>query len=114
LTVCAKGHVLTEENTGWHKDTARNRVRRRCLTCKAEYEATRRGGYKDSPSRAEMLRQATDFLHEDIEDLLNYGATFNEILDRGGYSTWDAMYRSLKRRERFDLIERLRAQKVKV
>jgi hypothetical protein len=61
-----------------------------------------------------MLRQATDFLHEDLEDLLNYGATYNEILQRGGYSTWDSMYRSLKRRGRTDLIERLKAKKVKV
>jgi hypothetical protein len=61
-----------------------------------------------------MLKQATDFLHEDIEDLLNLGATYNEILDRGGYSTWDSMHRSLKRRGRTDLIDRLKAQKVKV
>lgn len=110
MNLCSNGHVLTEENTGWHKDTARNRVRKRCLTCKRSSLPTPKG----TPSRAEMLKQATDFLHEDIEDLLNFGATYNEILDRGGYSTWDAMYRSLKRRGRIDLIDRLKAQKVKV
>jgi hypothetical protein len=61
-----------------------------------------------------MLKQATDFLHEDIEDLLNLGATYNEIINRGGYADWNNMYKSLKRRGRTDLIERMRAQKVKV
>jgi hypothetical protein len=111
---CAKGHVLSEDNVGWHKDTGRNRVRKRCMTCRRDWEAERRGGYKDTPSRAEMLKQATDFLHEDIEDLLNYGATYSEIIERGGYANWGNLYKSLKRRGRTDLIDRLREQKVKV
>jgi hypothetical protein len=58
-------------------------------------------------------RLTTD-LHEDIEDLLNFGATYKEILSRAGFSgRWDTMYRSLKRRDRWDLIERLREKKAK-
>ena len=106
--------MLTEENTTWVKRGDRPGLRRRCKDCKLEYEHKRRGKPTGEPSRREMLIQATDYLHEDIEDLLNFGATYNEILERGGYSTWDAMHRSLKRRERHDLIERLKAQKVKV
>lgn len=106
---CKNGHVRTEENTRWHKDTSRNRVRKRCTDCKNE--AARRSR-PDGPCAAERAKQATDFLHEDIEDLLSLGATYNEILERGGYSCWNTMYKSLKRRGRFDLIDALREKKV--
>jgi len=58
-----------------------------------------------------MQRQATDFLHEDIEDLLKFGATFSEIIERVGYTDWNTMQKSLKRRGRTDLLEALRAKK---
>lgn len=108
--VCSNGHVRTEENTSWHKDTTRDRVRMRCLSCKRESNQRSRpntGGL----SVREMSIQATDYLHEDIEDLLKLGATWNEILDRGGYSCWNTMMKSLKRRGRDDLLEQLRAKK---
>lgn len=108
VETCKNGHVRTEQNTRWHKDTARNRVRMRCADCKAEGARSRR---PDGPNAAERSKQATDFLHEDIEDLLQHGATYNEILERGGYSYWNTMYKSLKRRERFDLIDALKEKK---
>lgn len=106
--VCRNGHVRTEENTRWHKDTSRNRVRKRCLDCKKDSDKRDHGG---RPTVYEMARQATDYLHEDIEDLLKFGATYKEILERGGYSSWNVMYKSLKRRGRFDLIDALREKK---
>lgn len=108
IEVCSNGHIRTKENTRWHKDTSRNRVRMRCADCKAEHMRRNR---PNGPDAAEMRYNATTFLHEDLEDLLNFGATWEEILERGGYSCWNTMYKSLKRRERFDLIERLRAKK---
>lgn len=106
--VCKNGHVRTEENTRWYKDTSRNRVRKRCADCKREADRKRK---PDGPNAAEMSMQATDFLHEDIEDFLRYGATWQEILERGGYCDWNTMYKSLKRRGRFDLIDALREKK---
>jgi hypothetical protein len=45
---------------------------------------------------------------EDIDDLLRYGATFAEIMERSRYSSWDAMRRALKQAGREDIIERLK------
>ena len=109
MAECAKGHPETEENTTWVKRGDRPGLRKRCKPCMRGY-ANLKGG----PSWSDMLKQATDFLHEDIEDLLNLGATYGEILERGGFANWNNMYKSLKRRGRTDLIERMRAQKVKV
>lgn len=109
MALCSKGHEQTEENVTWVKRGDRPGMRRRCRDCMNSYTKL-----KGKPTVNEMSRQATDFLHEDIEDLLNLGATYKEIIDRGGYSNWNNMYKSLKRRGRTDLIERMRAQKVKV
>lgn len=103
--VCKNGHEFTEENTLWHRDELRGRTRRRCKKCKNDFRR------KDKPTVTEMSRMATTYLHEDLEDLLKFGATYEEILERGGFSDWGSMYRSLKRRERWDLIEKLREKK---
>jgi hypothetical protein len=54
-----------------------------------------------------MRKQRTTELHEDIEDLLKFGATFEEIVQRGGYATYKLMKASLRKRDRHDLIEKL-------
>jgi hypothetical protein len=59
-----------------------------------------------------MNRMATTYLHEDLEDLLSFGSTYSEILERGGFSDWRSMRRSLKSRDRWDLIEQLREKKL--
>jgi AraC-like DNA-binding protein len=61
-----------------------------------------------------MTRMATTYLHEDVEDLLNYGSTYHEIIERSGFSNWDAMHKSFKRRGRQDLIDAMREKKAKV
>ena len=104
--VCSNGHTRTAENTTWHKDGSR--LRKRCKDCKAAYARQTR---PDGPSASEMRRQATDFLHEDIEDLLRFGATYAEIIERGGYCDWNTMQKSFKRRGRTDLLEAMRAKK---
>jgi len=58
-----------------------------------------------------MKTLATTYLHEDIEDLLNFGATYHEILSRGGFSSWNKLQVSLKRRGRTDLLDRLYERK---
>jgi hypothetical protein len=105
--------VLTEENTTWVKRGDRPGLRRRCKPCRLVDDHKRRPPTGE-PTIIEMTRQATDYLHEDVEDLLNFGATFNEIIERGGYSTWGSMRRSLQRRGRTDLLERLKEKKVQV
>lgn len=107
--ICRNGHTRTEANTSWVKSSDRGKTRKRCLDC-------RRDAYKATgtlPIR-EQSAQSTTYKHEDVEDLLEFGATLNEILDRGGYASWDTLHRSLKRRERFDLIDALKEKKVKV
>lgn len=106
IETCKNGHVRTEENTSMVKDNSRGRVRKRCLDCK-------RRAYQPTPGAPAHERsiQLTDYGHEDIEDLIRFGATYPEIIARGPYASWDTLYRSLKRRERWDLIEALRAKK---
>lgn len=58
-----------------------------------------------------MKSMATTYLHEDIEDLLNFGATYHEILERGGFSSWNKLQVSLKSRGRTDLLDRLYERK---
>jgi len=108
--VCKNGHVRTEENTRWHRDGSK--VRKRCRDCKNAHNRATRGG--PGPSASEMRKQATDFLHEDIEDLLKFGATYHEIIERSGYCDWNTMMKSLKRRGRTDLLDAMKAKKVQV
>jgi hypothetical protein len=104
--VCANGHVRTEANTRYYRDNARNRVRIRCLDCrKARYVP------KEGPTAAEQKQMATTHAHEDIEDLLSYGASYEEIIKRVPFSSWNKMQRSLKRRGRQDLLDALYAKK---
>lgn len=98
---CKNGHVRTEENTSWVKRGDRPGKRRRCLDCK-------RGKYlKGGTPAHEKSIQITDAKHEDLEDLIRFGATFEEIMERGGYASWGGMVRSLKVRGRDDLIAKL-------
>lgn len=106
LEVCNRGHEFTEENTLWHRDNGRDHLRRRCRECK---NGPRRNG---RPTVYVKSGQSTTEHHEDIEDLLSFGATFAEILDRGPFASWGTMRRSLQRRDRFDLIDRLNEKKV--
>ena len=103
--VCKNGHVFTEENTLWHRDEARGRTRRRCKECKNGF---RRQG---KPLVTELAAQNTTYHMEDLEDLLRFGATWGEILERGPYSRWDTMSRAVKRRGRLDLLEQLQHRK---
>lgn len=55
--------------------------------------------------------QVTDYAHEDVEDLIRFGATYKELITRTGFSSWDTLHRSLKRRGRQDLIDAIRAKR---
>lgn len=107
VEVCNRGHELTDDNVALHKRGDRPGYRKRCLACK-------RDSYNSNGQPTVYIKggRLTTDLHEDIEDLLRFGATYNEILERAGFSgRWDTMYRSLKRRGRWDLIEQLREKK---
>lgn len=45
---------------------------------------------------------------EDIEDLMRFGATYHEIMERGAYKSVDSLRRALKRSGREDLWDRLK------
>jgi hypothetical protein len=105
IETCKAGHAFTEENTLWHKDKGRNRLRKRCKECKNAYRRT------GTPNAAERSIQVTDYAHEDVEDLIRFGATYKELITRTGFSSWDTLHRSLKRRGRQDLIDAIRAKK---
>lgn len=102
---CKNGHELTEENSLWHKDSGRNRLRRRCRECK---NGSRRSG---KPDAAAMSVQRTTELHEDVEDMIRFGATFQEIVQRSGFKNWTQLRESLNRRGRVDLLEKLRTKR---
>lgn len=99
--VCTNGHTRTEQNTSFVKCGRGDKRKRVCLDCRNE---ARRSG---RPAAHELQAKRTTELHEDIEDLLKFGATYEEIIQRSGYSNWDRMRKSLKSRDRDDLIEKL-------
>lgn len=103
--LCANGHTRTEENTSHVRDNSRNRTKRVCLDCRRE---SRRKG---TPSATDLMKQRTDNAHEDLEDLIRFGATYSEIMERGPFASWDSLTKSLKRRGREDLLDAMRQKK---
>lgn len=103
---CNRGHELTEDNIAWHKRGDRPGYRKRCLACKRE-------SYNSNGQPTVYMKSGrlTTERHEDIEDLIRFGATFEEIVERGGFSSWDTLRRSLKRRGREDILEKLYEKK---
>jgi hypothetical protein len=45
---------------------------------------------------------------EDIEDLLRFGATFQEVMERSGFNTWNNMRNALRRKGKDRLIDTLK------
>lgn len=103
--VCKNGHSR-DGNTSWVRDSSRNRTKRVCLACRRESHVP-----KGTPRAHDIMRQRTDHAHEDIEDLLRFGATYAEIIKRGPYSDWNTLQKSLKRRGRDDLLDALYKKK---
>ena len=101
---CSKGHVLTEENTSWVKRGDRPGLRRRCLDCQYPNRAKRTG--TDNRVQPKLHR------HEDVEDLLEYGAVYEDLFRDSTYAHYNSLYKSLKKAGREDLIERVKAKKV--
>lgn len=99
--VCKNGHTRTEENTTLVQEKARNRVRKTCLDCR------RKGG----PSTAELSGQRRRERIEDIEDLIRFGSTFEEIVERSYYANWERMSRVLREAGRQDLLDTLRMKR---
>jgi len=50
--------------------------------------------------------------HEDVEDLLNFGASIAEVIERSGYKGWAGLRTSLQRAGRDDLLEKLKVKLV--
>jgi hypothetical protein len=103
--VCSNGHVRTEENTRWYRFGRGDKLKRRCDDCRKA-----KSNYGGAPAHEQQARRTTE-LHEDIEDLLKFGATFEEIVQRSGFSNWDRMRRSLKSRDRDDLIRQMQTKR---
>lgn len=101
--VCINGHTRTEENTRWHKRGRGEQRKRVCLDCKRENRTDLTGTQRADDRQA----QRTTELHENIEDLLRFGATYEEIIARCGFATEKSMRESLRLRNRFDLLEQL-------
>jgi hypothetical protein len=101
--VCKNGHVRTEANTSWVKESGRAKPRIRCLDCRREAYAA-----KPRVDPAQRLRERI----EDIEDLLRFGATLNEIVERSAYKNWESMREALVKAGRDDLLELLKAKLV--
>ena len=108
--VCKNGHVRTEQNTSFVKDSSRNRVRIRCLACKRANKPEVYTG-KGSKHSGDLKYDAMLDRHDDIEDLIEFGVAFKEIVERSSYANWFQMRRSLKKGDRQDLIDKLEARR---
>lgn len=95
-TYCKNGHLRTEENTAFHLNGAGTRRDRRCLDCRN----------KVSPQIAPKVTWTERI--EDIEDLIRFGSSFSEIMERGSFNTWNNMRNALRIKGRHDLIEILK------
>lgn len=104
--LCFNGHERTEKNTRWNKRGRGEQLKRICLDCRHD-KRSRTG----KPTAVELQVKRTTELHEDIEDMIRFGATFEEIVQRSGYSNWDKLRASLNRRGRTDLLEKLRTKR---
>ena len=78
-----------------------------CLDCRRENRTDLTGTQRANERQA----QRTTELHENIEDLLRFGATYEEIVSRSGFATEKSMKESLRRRNRNDLLEQLQDKK---
>lgn len=103
--VCINGHTRTEENTRWHKRGRGDQLKRVCLECK-----TAKRERNGKPAAHELTAQRTTELHEDIADLVRFGATFEEIISRGGFSSWKLLKESLRLRGQVELLEQVQAK----
>ena len=99
--VCINGHTRTEENTRWHKRGRGEQRKRVCLDCKREKRV--------NPSQHRQSSVADR--HEDVADLLRFGATFNEIVERSGYTCWETLSRSLRAAGKLELLEAVRLKR---
>ena len=104
--LCFNGHTRTEKNTRWYKRGRGEQLKRVCLDC-----AKDKRKLTGKPDAVARQVQRTTELHEDLEDLIRFGATFHEIIQRSGYSSWDQMRKSLNKRGRTDLLEKLRTKR---
>lgn len=64
-----------------------------------------------APERGPTSKTLQQYRMEDIEDLLNFGATFEEIIERSAYNSWEYMRRALRCADRLDLLERMKEKK---
>lgn len=103
--LCSKGHELAGDNLVIHGK------RKRCKTCKREYERARRGGLKGTNPLIEASQALTRNRIEDIEDLLSFGATFHEIVSRSGYTKAGDIYRVLRNAGKHDVLEKLKQRR---
>lgn len=103
--LCHNGHVRTAENTRWYKHGRGDKLKRRCDDCRKAKTNTGR------PSSLMLSKQRTTELHEDIADMIRFGSSFSEIVERSGYASWESMRKSLTRRGRTDLLEVMRKKR---
>lgn len=99
--VCINGHERTMENTSLVKRGRGEHRKRVCLDCRRESRRTGR------PAAHELTAQRTTELHEDVEDLLQFGATLAELVERAGFSSLKRLKESLRRRDRDDLLAKI-------
>lgn len=95
---CKNGHERTESNTSYTKITGRNSMRRWCLDCR-----------NDTPPLTDT--RTVDERMEDIEDLVRFGATFEEIMSRGGFNTWNNLRNACNRKGKTELLDKLKKRK---
>lgn len=103
---CKQGHEQTPENQKRVVDKVRG-VRYRCKPCSLASQVL-----KGTPSILEQLAERRQHRVEDIEFLLDSGASYSEVVSRSGYSSASKVRSALKGMDRLDLLKRFNKRRI--
>lgn len=100
-TKCINGHPQSKSNIYVSWDSAKKNWKKQCKKCSKVVNG------RGSKYLMTIKKQDSEYRIEDVEDLLDFGEKFTDIIFRAGYASWDSLHKSLKRRDRYDLIEKM-------
>lgn len=103
--LCARGHEQTADNTAVHGK------RTRCKACKREYARESRGGLKGTNPTVDAQGEAFLNRLDDMYDLIRFGATYQEIVERSGYASEQVMGRALRKAGQRELLDTIRKRR---
>lgn len=117
--LCNRGHELTVENIETHTTTVvtagevtKSYTRTYCLLCREIMRVRREGTGKGRTGRPRMSAAERNARFEDLEELLDFGERWEQVIERSAWDNWKNMRYALKKHGRDDLIERMDQRKL--